>query len=237
MRQIHPSHTPTRSTKKADPVTLPAPYYEEPGITIYHADCNDILPHTDPAGVVCIMDPPYGIDYKSNKPGKFNGQGIANDESTAARDTVIDWLEGSPYACFGSWKIDKPPDIRTTLIWHKNVGGMGDLSLPWSPDYEEIYIAGPGWQGHRGSSILTAETIVTWSSQPWQRKHPNEKPVGLMTQLIQKAPPGTILDPYMGSGPIAKAARDLDRNYIGIEIEQTYCNTTITRLAQQTLPI
>ena len=39
------------------------PYYEEPGITIYHGDCRDILPHLPKVDLV-LTDPPYGVGIK-----------------------------------------------------------------------------------------------------------------------------------------------------------------------------
>ena len=36
-------------------------YYEEPGITIYHGDCRDILPSLPKVDLV-LTDPPYGIN-------------------------------------------------------------------------------------------------------------------------------------------------------------------------------
>lgn len=50
------------------------PYYEEPGITIYNADCRDVLPQLEPVDLV-LTDPPYGIgfdygtDFKDSKNG------------------------------------------------------------------------------------------------------------------------------------------------------------------------
>src|SRR3990167_3363355 len=41
-------------------MSLPTPYYEEPGIVIYHSDCRDILPHLSKVDLV-LTDPPYGI--------------------------------------------------------------------------------------------------------------------------------------------------------------------------------
>ena len=49
------------------------PYYEEPGITIYHGDCLDILPHLDPVDLV-LTDPPYGIGRDKGFEG-FEGFG------------------------------------------------------------------------------------------------------------------------------------------------------------------
>jgi site-specific DNA-methyltransferase (adenine-specific) len=48
-------------------------------------------------------------------------------------------------------------------------------------------------------------------------------------------PNDLILDPFMGSGPLAQAARDLGRRYVGIEIEERYIVTAKRRLAQGVL--
>lgn len=46
---------------------------------------------------------------------------------------------------------------------------------------------------------------------------------------------GIVLDPFMGSGTTAKVARDLGRNYIGIELNGEYIKLAQKRLAQATL--
>ena len=69
--------------------------------------------------------------------------------------------------------------------------------------------------------------------------HPTEKPIALMRWCIQQCDywniPQTILDPFMGSGTTLRAAKDLGRKAIGIEIEEKYCEIAVKRLAQEVL--
>jgi DNA modification methylase len=71
-------------------------------------------------------------------------------------------------------------------------------------------------------------------SSPAKREHPNEKPVGLMRWCVKKTE-GLILDPFMGSGTTIRAAKDLGRKAIGIEIEERYCEIAARRLSQKVL--
>jgi site-specific DNA-methyltransferase (adenine-specific) len=68
--------------------------------------------------------------------------------------------------------------------------------------------------------------------------HPTQKPEDLMKELIElRKGVSTILDPFMGSGTTLRAAKDLGRRAIGIEIEEKYCEIAVKRLAQEVLPL
>jgi len=69
------------------------------------------------------------------------------------------------------------------------------------------------------------------------RKHPHEKPRSLFKYLLQKMPDGKVVDPFMGSGTTLRAAKDLGRKAIGIEIEERYCEIAAKRLAQEVLSV
>ena len=210
-----------------------APYYQDDLVTLYHGDC---LEHLDLLGQADVMvtDPPFGYSHSSNREGKFQSEVIDNDNDLSAREKVLKAWNGKPALVFGSWKMPKPRSTKMVLIWDKGpAAGMGDLSLPWKPNWEEIYVLGSGFSGRRDSSILAGHTVVTWASKG--RLHPNMKPVSLMEQLIGKCPPGVIVDPFAGSGSTLRAAKNLGRRAIGFEIEERYCEIAARRLAQEVL--
>jgi len=62
-----------------------------------------------------------------------------------------------------------------------------------------------------------------------RRIHPTQKPVELMQRIIGLTT-GTVLDPYMGSGTTLLAAQELERQTIGIEFEEQYCEIAAKRL-------
>ncbi len=75
------------------------------------------------------------------------------------------------------------------------------------------------------------------ASERGSRLHPALKPVSLMKWVLGNwtVPGDLILDPYMGSGPVAQACHEMGRRYIGIEIEEKYCEIAVDRLAQGVL--
>lgn len=192
-------------------------------VTLHLGDCLEYM-RTMPDGCIdaVITDPPYGIRYESGHDGDLP-RSIVGDETTELRDAIIRQFSDKPMAVFATWRCVPPLQPRTCLVWHKNAGGMGDLSLPWRPDFEVIWIYGYAWAGYRGPSVLKAETVPTWNSGPARRLHPHEKPVGLIRQLIAKLPPGvTVFDPFMGSGTTGVACVQTGRKFIGCEIDPGY---------------
>lgn len=118
---------------------------------------------------------------------------------------------------------------KMVLIWDKGGAlGMGDLSIPWKPDHEEIYVLGKGFVGTRDSgSVLRHPPVQSMAKNG--RVHPTEKPVSLMVDLCRKVP-GTVLDPFMGSGTTGVACVKLGRKFIGIEIDEGYFDIAVERI-------
>ena len=193
--------------------------------TLYLGDCREILPHLSKVDA-CITDPPYGCKATTGRGGAYNGFSIVGDDTTEARDSVISALPGVPVVMFGSPRIARPKVPHALLIWWKGEHtGMGDLSFPWKPDFEEIYVVGKRFTGRRTTSVLK-HNAATGSD----RAHPTEKPVPLMAEIVGKVVGHTILDPFMGSGTTMVACQKLGRAGTGIEIDPEYWTVACERV-------
>jgi site-specific DNA-methyltransferase (adenine-specific) len=212
-------------------VVIPKPYYQDAHVTLYHGDCREILPELEAA--VMVTDPPFGISYSSGQEGKFKDTMIENDGSTVARDDVLRLWGDRPALVFGSWR-EPIKDARQAIVWDKGDGvGMGDLSIPWKPNWELIFILGAGFKGSRDTGVISGRTVVSWASKG--RLHPNMKPVGLLQMLIHKCPDGVVIDPFAGSCTTGVAAKLEGRHATLIEISERYCEIGAERLRQGVL--
>ena len=206
------------------------PYYQDDFVTLYHGDCLELVDLWTCADVL-VTDPPYGMAYRSSFSKLGPTDPIAGDETTAAREAAIEAWGFKAAIIFGTWRVPRPSYVRQLVIWDKGESpGMGDLSLPWGPSHEDIYIMGEGFQGRRTGSVIRYPTLSAGSAE--RPDHPTPKPVPLMEELIRKCPPGVIADPFAGSGSTLVAAKALGRKAIGIELEERYCEMAARRLSQ-----
>lgn len=207
-------------------------------VTILHGDCRELLPTLDGVGAI-VMDPPYGIGHSSNYGASWEGTQIANDHDTSLRDWAIGWAEerSLPWASFGSWRRPSPEKARIALVWDKGPAfGMGDLSIPWKPSWEEIYIGGPGWVGRRDGGVLRGHILVSWETRG--RKHPHQKPVSLMAAILKKLPPDVlVVDPFAGTGSTLVACVKAGRPCVGIETEGGLIPLIRRRVAEARTPL
>jgi site-specific DNA-methyltransferase (adenine-specific) len=206
---------------------LVRPYYEHAGITIFHGDCRDVLPHVT-ADLLCF-DPPYGTNEHGGYGRRQLGlETIEGDDDTAVRDFVLSTWGARPAVVFGSPRRPEPAgswDYR--LVWDKRMPGLG---APWRWQHEMIYLRGE-WRNSPGiPSVLSFSA----GGSMRDRLHPHEKPECLMRALLVGSS-GSIVDATMGSGSTLRAAMDLGRRAIGIDIEEKYCEIAAKRLSQEVL--
>ena len=210
---------------------MPDSYYEDDLITIYHGDCQELLP--DLVFDVVVTDPPYGLQGTRAPTGYGRNNRKIDGDLTS---DLLEWLviycseNKTPLLTFSDALAPPIGEPRRQLIWNKKMFGLSGTNLPWIFSHEVCWIYGEGWGGYKRGTVLN----YTRLQKP---NHPTEKPLELMRDIVGCAIQGVILDPFMGSGTTLRAAKDLGRKAIGIEIEEKYCEIAVKKLAQEVLPI
>ena len=213
------------------------PYYQDDYCTIYHGDCREILPHLPKVDLV-LTDPPYGIgidkkSHKNNRTGTSKKRwGVCNVYPAFNDALHIDPAPfiGTPCCLWGgNYFADRLPATSGWLVWDKERPDDLDQStceLAWTNFVKGVRRFKWLWNG-----CMRADSD--------QLQHPTQKPVALMKWVLtlRWTPNGLILDPFMGSGTTLRAAKDLGRKSIGIEIEEKYCEIAAKRMAQEVMGI
>ena len=118
--------------------------------------------------------------------------------------------------------------VRQIIIW-KRKGGINFNPGYFLPTYEVIYmIAKPAF---KLVPHANAHGDIWEFPQEMKNKHPAPFPVALVERIISSTNAKIILDPFMGSGTTAIAAKKLGRDFIGIEISEEYCEMSRERLS------
>jgi len=198
------------------------PYYEDDAVTIYHADCRDVLPTLGPVDLV-LTDPPYGISFAS-QPTKWQRLAKMNPADWDEERPDLTPLILAPSVCIWGGNYFPLPVSRGWFVWIKPDAppSMGGAELAWTNrDANTKYIS-------QSIGATNAERLG----------HPTQKPLRVMKWCVEQFPDApTILDPFMGSGTTLRAAKDLGRKAIGIEIEEKYCEIAAKRMSQMVMQL
>lgn len=205
------------------------PYFVDESVTIYLGDCRETLPTLGPVDLV-LTDPPYGIGWKP----RVNHQDAPWIDSE--RPQVTPLLVGRWHCIWGgNYFSDELPAVESWLLWLKRPEGFeGDprsyatCEMAWTDYGGKPRVRTHVWDGVRREGDPASRDFL----------HPAQKPVEIMRWCIELAPAAqTVLDPFMGSGTTLRAAKDLGRKAIGIEIEERYCEIAAKRMSQMVLPL
>lgn len=215
-------------------------------VELHHGDCMAILPTLADGSVdAVITDPPYGVDYQSAwRTDSQRLAKIANDKRP-----FIWWLyraaqvlkKGGCLLCFCRWDTAEAfrlairwagLKVGAQLIWDREAHGLGDPSSRPAPQHDTIWFATRGkytLPGKRPTSVVRSMRVGSASLE-----HPNQKPVGLMRELVADYVPsgGLVLDPFVGSGTTGVACVLEGRQFIGIEREERYVEIARRRTAE-----
>ncbi len=223
-------------------IVLPAglkPYYSHAGIVILHGDCREVLPQLQQCDAV-ITDPPFGIAW-----GRATWHDGVDEYpelmrwlvSECNRLVVNGWcfvfqaMLNAPrfHEWFGSsWRIYAAcknfAQIRPTGIWHS-----------WDPVV--FWSNGKPCRNTDAAEVVNRDYFLGNMAGVFGEKseHPCPRPIDTMEHItcIASLPNALVIDPFCGSGTTLKAAKDLSRSAIGIEIEEKYCEIAAKRLSQE----
>jgi site-specific DNA-methyltransferase (adenine-specific) len=144
---------------------------------------------------------------------------------------VIAWCSqrGSGTA-WGSYEMPSAPNVRgdwEAVLWH------------YKGTFQRLPPAGcEGWRDKLGGWPQLVSNV--WTIRPESRdEHPAPFPSELAMRCIRLStwPGETVFDPFMGSGTTLRAAKDLGRRAIGVELSERYCEVAAKRLAQEVLAL
>jgi site-specific DNA-methyltransferase (adenine-specific) len=214
------------------------PYYQDDWATIYHGDCREILPTLDKVDAL-VTDPPWGLGELSGTTSKARARNsYASHDDT--EEFVVDVVVPSVVVALGLCKGRGLVASGCRCMWlyprPRAVGGFYQPAAvgmsPWGfAGYNPVLFYGKDPRDGKGqSSVMTSLTQRASTTE-----HPCAKPEKAMLWMANKASVEgeTILDPFMGSGTTLRAAKDLNRHSIGIEIEEKYCEIAAKRLQQE----
>jgi adenine-specific DNA-methyltransferase len=212
---------------------------------IWHGDSRELCAKLKDDSVHCVItDPPFGVDNQSNMAktaaGKANARKIANDESPEQAikvfNEVMDVLlpktkgEADLYIFTAHQVLKDWLDVADSLsrhgytrsgilVWEKDGPGMGNLDA-WGMSHEFVIFLKKGNRARtdkRRSGVIHIPQI-----RPERLIHPHEKPAALIELLLQHSTSrgDLAVDPFGGSGVLARAARNIERSGLSMEFDK-----------------
>ena len=198
--------------------------------TVVNDDCINVMRDLpDGCMDLVLTDPPYGVNMNYD---------LYEDTEEAwydlMRKVIPEMLHVGKMVIFPSCQIKRlkffydefPPDWL--ICWYK--GSVGSAGFVGFNDWEPHLVY--------GKNNTRMHDYFKATPEPQDNGHPCQKPKAWAEWLITRATNNegdTILDPFMGSGTSAVAAKQLKRNFIGIEISPAYCEIARQRLRQEIL--
>jgi site-specific DNA-methyltransferase (adenine-specific) len=239
------------------------PYYEHGGVTLYLADCLEVLPELTGIGGI-LTDPPYssGGAFRGDRMQKTLAKYVSSDSSGQTslvgftgdnRDqrSFLAWcslwmsaakhasVPGAPALVFTDWR-----QLPTTTDAMQAGGWVWRNIATWWK---------PGIRMQRGLFSQSAEYVVFGTNGPTvehdgapqnvfscapvptaEKDHIAEKPLEVMQWLLRAIPTGAlVVDPFCGSGTGLIAAKEKGHDAIGIDIDEHSLEIAARRLSQE----
>lgn len=237
------------------------PYYQDDHVTLYHADCRDVLPGV--AADVVITDPPYAVTKTGAMLGfmspnaskkETHSRGYADHDPVAYTTLMLDtftlipptlppgapvmfWC-GNPTLHQAATAAENAGLKIVDLIAYTYPPSVAKAQSTLRPSMEVAVLARtPGAPVKFNHDWLAANVRGDGRKTSTRTGHPTEKPLPWLYDAVEllTQPRQVVLDPFAGSGTTLRAAKTLGRKAIGVEIEERYCEIIAARLSQEVL--
>jgi DNA modification methylase len=205
---------------------------DDGSVRLLLGDCLDILPTLEAGSVDCLLtDPPYGISFDTNYK-RFTGgvtysrlcyPKVLNDEKPFDPTPFLKLAK--TVILFGANNYSDKLPQGSWIVWDKRYKQKplmtSDAEVAWCNRGHGVYVFNHYWDG-----------FMKESERGIKRVHPTQKPVKLFEFLLEKYSKegDTIFDPFMGSGTTGVACKNLNRNFIGIELDKDYYEIACKRI-------
>jgi len=232
---------------------------------LYNGDCLTVMDNLIKYNIkvdAIITDPPYNLIGKLGSIHLFRQNELdGNDtysEKTMSFDKDFDqlmWLSkikqilkpGGNIIIFNDWENmgDISKELKKMSLNVKSLNHWQKTN-PQPAEWKRRFVPGREYFIHaikKGSYTFNVDKLhkgvfelsLTPGNEKKHGKHPNQKPIQLMSDLIKilTNENDIILDPFMGSGTTGVACKQLGRNFIGIELDETYFNIAKERIESE----
>lgn len=224
-------------------------YYQDEWVTIYHGDCRELLPELENLETL-ITDPVWpGGDTRlqgADRPYELFSEMCNSIPADTERLVVQIGCDTDPRFLSiipSSWEF-----LRVCWLRYANPSYKGRLLLSG----DVAYAFGRRWPNYvKGRQVIGGEYTSTRADKLFMRHdgkhknkamnrndisadlpHPCARRYEHVRWLVSQFSDIAVCDPFMGSGTTALAAKNLNRKFIGIEIEERYCELSVSRLSQ-----
>lgn len=231
------------------------PYYQDDHVTLYHGRCEDVLPGLSDVGMV-LTSPPYNLGMQTSD-GKTWGAlagGYADHDDDMPHGEYVAWQREVLTLCWAALAGD-----GAIYYQHKPLARGNEVRLPLELNpglpLRQIVVWDRGSGFCRNATHYTpaAEWVMVFAKPAFRlagrncpddvwrippesgSDHPAPFPLKLATTAIGSTKADMIVDPFAGSGTTLRAAKDLGRKAIGIELSERYCEIAANRLGQEVL--
>lgn len=224
------------------------PYYQDDYITLYHADCRELLPGRPPADLL-ISDVAYEC-ISGGRPGKGIGQPCGILKFNDGKIFTHNDIQPAEYAglfynalaaAAHCYVMANVLNLEAMLREFRLAGFGLHNQLPWIKDNavtNKWYMKDVEYilMFRKGKAFPIndcGEKTSCLFPNPRGKIHETEKPSSLMEKLIRNSsqPGQVVLDPFCGSGSTLQAAKNLGRFGVGVDIDESKCEQAALRLS------